>query len=231
MAGTALGQAETMDRPFSLAFALQRTSILCQLEHAALPAREVVDRFLTLHTEYPAAHWLPWILIIRAWRQAAEDRLDAALADLEQAWPLWHVRGGSEFLGPYFRCVAVEIHLAAGQHDRARQLLDEAFALQEATGQRHWAAELHRNRAALALAVDPTEVEAEEELCAALAIAREQSAKSLELRASRDLAGLWAKRGERQRACDLLAPVHGWFTEGFDTPDLVEARVLLDRLG
>ena len=63
----------------------------------------------------------------------------------------------------------------------------------------------------------------------ALDVARQQEARLLELRASRDLARLWAERGERQQALDLLAPVYDWFTEGFDTPDLVEAKALLDQ--
>ena len=63
-----------------------------------------------------------------------------------------------------------------------------------------------------------------------LDVARQQNARWPELRASRDLARLWAERGERQRALDLLAPVYDWFTEGFDTPDLVEAKALLDEL-
>ena len=229
MADGAMQQAREMDRPFTLAFAFQRTAILRQLERLSGPALQAISQFLVVHEQYPAPHWLPWVMIIRAWSHMAENRMDAALADLERAWPLWHDRGGSEFLGPFFRCISAEVLLAVSQHDRAATLLDEAFALQELTSQRHWDAELHRTKAALALAQEQASAEAEHELRTALSISRSQAAKSLELRAARDLARLWAERGERQRALDLLAPVYDWFTEGFDTPDLVEAKALLGR--
>ena len=71
---------------------------------------------------------------------------------------------------------------------------------------------------------------AEADLCQALAITREQETPSLELRVATSLARLWAEQGERQKAYDLLAPVHGWFTEGFETADLKDAKALLDEL-
>ena len=93
------------------------------------------------------------------------------------------------------------------------------------------AAELHRLRAALVLRTDQDQRgPAETDLRRALEIARQQESPSLQLRAARDLARLLAERGERQQAVDLLAPIHGWFTEGFDTLDLLEAKALLDEL-
>ena len=71
---------------------------------------------------------------------------------------------------------------------------------------------------------------AQQYYCDAIAVAREQQAKSLELRAATSLAGLWSQQGKRIEACDVLAPVYDWFTEGFDTPDLRTARVLLEEL-
>ena len=91
--------------------------------------------------------------------------------------------------------------------------------------------DLHRRRAAIALRAKATATaDAITDLERALDIARQQQAPSLELRAARDLARLWAERGDRQQALDLLAPVYDRFTEGFDTPDLVEAKALLDEL-
>ena len=91
--------------------------------------------------------------------------------------------------------------------------------------------DLHRLRAAIALRAGADSVdEAVADLSQALGIARRQTDRSLELRAARDLARLWAERGERQRALDLLAPTYGWFTEGAENPDLQEAKLLLDHL-
>ena len=105
----------------------------------------------------------------------------------------------------------------------------EAAALVEETGERFVEAEIHRVEGNLLLAENGS-AEAEACYARALEVARAQQARSLELRAACDLARLWAKRGDRARAAELLAPVHGWFTEGFDTADLKEAKALFDAL-
>jgi hypothetical protein len=115
--------------------------------------------------------------------------------------------------------------------DRAAALaaLQEGLEIARATGEHGWDAELHR----LAGAVLLTENElnrGEASLQQAIRIAQAQQAKSLEVRAARDLARLWGEQGRRTEARDLLAPVYGWFTEGFDTADLKEAKALLDQL-
>ena len=106
-------------------------------------------------------------------------------------------------------------------------------ALVEKTGERYYEAELHRFKGEFLLAPDATrdqEGEAEACLHQALDIARHQQAKSLELRAATSLARLWQSQDKRQDAYDLLAPVYEWFTEGFDTADLQEAKALLQEL-
>ena len=101
----------------------------------------------------------------------------------------------------------------------------------ERTGVRWIEAELHRLRGELQLALPkPDQSDAEACFGRALAVAREQQAKFWELRAATSLARLWRDQGKRAEARDLLAPVYGWFTEGFDTPDLKDAKALLDEL-
>jgi predicted ATPase len=108
--------------------------------------------------------------------------------------------------------------------------LAEAAQIVEATDERCNEAELHRLRGELLNATgDPTA--AEESYHRALAVAQRQSAKAFDLRASTSLARLWRDQGKRTEARDLLAQIYGWFTEGFDTPDLKEAKALLDELG
>jgi predicted ATPase len=117
----------------------------------------------------------------------------------------------------------------AGQVHEALTLLDEALHIVERTGERWFAAELNRLKGQLLLRQGHAEA-AEELYRKALRIAREQEAKLWQLRAAMSLARLRRDQGWRTEARDLLAPVYGWFTEGFDTPDLREAKALLDEL-
>jgi predicted ATPase len=108
--------------------------------------------------------------------------------------------------------------------------LDQATEWAHGTDARYWDAELHRLRGETLGRLDGARPQAEGCLRTAIEIAQGQEAKSLELRAATSLARLWAEQGERHKAHDLLAPVYGWFTEGFGTPDLKEAKALLDEL-
>ena len=110
-------------------------------------------------------------------------------------------------------------------------MLAEALAVMDTTEVRYYAAELYRLKGALLLQqAVPDAAQAEACFHQALAIARQQQAKSWELRAATSLARLWQQQGKRAEAHDLLAPIYRWFTEGFDTADLQEAKALLDEL-
>ena len=121
-----------------------------------------------------------------------------------------------------------EANAGIGERELALALLDEAIALATATKEGNFEAELHRMRGEVLLAQDKGAAEASFER--ALSIARHQSAKLWELRAAVSLARLWRDQGRNDKAADLLAPVYGWFTEGFATPDLKTAKELLDIL-
>jgi predicted ATPase len=120
---------------------------------------------------------------------------------------------------------------AIGQVAEGLRLLAEALPLWEAGERRDMLAEAHRLQGALLLQQATPEV-AQAEACfqQALAIARRQQAKSWELRAATSLARLWQQQGKRTEARELLAPIYGWFTEGFDTADLQDAKALLEAL-
>ena len=118
-----------------------------------------------------------------------------------------------------------------GQFDDAWRSIGEAVAMVETTKERWCEAEVNRIAGAIALkSPEPDAAKAEGYFERALAIARQQQAKSWELRAAMSLARLWRDQGKRDEARDLLAPVYGWFTEGFETLDLKEAKELLDEL-
>ena len=136
---------------------------------------------------------------------------------------------GARVLDTQWLAFIAEAHLQAGQFDEALAALNRGTETAAATGEGYYLAELYRLRG-IVLAKTGEEAEATSWFHRALDAARSQQAKSLELRAATSLARLWAKQGERQKAHDLLAPVYGWFTEGFDTADLREARALLDDL-
>jgi predicted ATPase len=115
--------------------------------------------------------------------------------------------------------------------DDALCCIRDAMTKVETTKERWWEAEIKRMAGEIALMLpNPDATKAEEYFEHALAVAREQQAKSWELRAAMSMARLWRDQGKRQQAHDLLAPVYGWFTEGFDTLDLKEAKALLDEL-
>ena len=117
----------------------------------------------------------------------------------------------------------------AGENDRALNTLDEAFAIIKQTDERHWESELYRLKANLILA-QGNPVLAEADFQKAIEIARQQSAKSWELRTAIDLGRLWQKMGKKAEAHHLLSEIYGWFSEGFDTPDLIAAKRLIDEL-
>ena len=119
----------------------------------------------------------------------------------------------------------------AGKIEEGLAALDEALAKVAVSGAKGWDAEIHRLRGELTGRLpDPDPAKVEDSFRTAVAIAREQGTRGYELRAGTSLARLWAEQGRRGEARDLLAPVYAWFTEGFDTADLKEAKALLDEL-
>src|SRR5271169_2358480 len=138
-------------------------------------------------------------------------------------------RPGARFQSTYHLVLLAEALAAGGRYGEGLAALREATSLVEETGERYVQAEIRRLEGNLPLA-ENSSAEAEACYVKALQVARAQEARLLELRAARDLARLWAGQGRRAEARDLLAPVYGWFTEGFDTADLKEAKALLDEL-
>jgi predicted ATPase len=138
---------------------------------------------------------------------------------------------GSQANAPSFLAVLSDAQRAAGQLAEAQGTVATALAVAAQTGQPFFDAELHRLDGDLLLATGGAAGEVATRYHRALAIAREQGARSFELRAATSLARLWRDQGKRAEARDLLAPIYAWFTEGFDTRDLVEAKLLLDELG
>jgi predicted ATPase len=159
---------------------------------------------------------------------AATGDPDAGISELREGIRTYR-ETGARFQGTYHLALLADALGTRGHFEEGHASLDQAFAFLEETGERLCEPKLHRLRGKL-LMLERSDDAAEASLQKALDVARQQNARWPELRASRDLARLWAERGERKQALDLLAPVYDWFTEGFDTPDLVEAKALLDKL-
>jgi predicted ATPase len=138
---------------------------------------------------------------------------------------------GAEVEKPYFLALLTEAYGKVGQPEEGLTVLVEALAIVDKTGGRYWEAELHRGKGELLLMQQGQKVdEAEECFQQALNIARRQQAKSFELRAAMSLSRLWQQQGKKEEPHQLLAEIYGWFTEGFDTADLQEAKALLEEL-
>src|SRR5262245_44220762 len=138
---------------------------------------------------------------------------------------------GAEGGRPYFLALLAEPHGTMGQSKEGVTVLTESLTLVDKTGERWYESECYHLKGALLLQQSSSnQTEAESCFQQAITIAQNQQAKSFELRSATSLARLWYQQGKRQEAHDLLAPVYGWFTEGFDTVDLKDARALLDEL-
>jgi len=138
--------------------------------------------------------------------------------------------GATLWMPLYLSCLA-RAHVDLGKFDDAWRCIGEAMTAVETTKERWYEAELNRLAGEIALqSPKPDTIKAEDHFERALSVARRQQAKSWELRAATSMARLWRDQGKPQQARELLAPVYNWFTEGFDTPDLKEAKALLDEL-
>jgi predicted ATPase len=167
--------------------------------------------------------------IYRGWVKVKEGDVAEGMSLLRSGTSAYRATRAELFMPHYIALLARGCEIV-GQIEEAVTQLDEALAIVERTGERWCAAELNRHKGQLLLRQGQTEA-AEELYRNAMRIAEEQEAKLWELRAAASLARLRRDQGRRAEARDLLAPIYGWFTEGFGTPDLKEAKALLDELG
>jgi tetratricopeptide (TPR) repeat protein len=166
-----------------------------------------------------------WLLTERGELQEGIDTIGNGIAGL--------LATGCKYHDSFHRALLALAYLRANRVDDAFASLDDALRFVEQSGERYYEAELHRLRGELLLVCGRDSDEEEIQGCfrKAIEVARKQDAKSWELRATMSLARLLAKQGRRDEARAMLAEIYGWFTEGFDTADLKEAKALLDELG
>jgi TOMM system kinase/cyclase fusion protein len=227
----ALTLAQELAHPFSLAYAMCFAGKLCQLRREVQAAQERATAAMALCTEQGFALYLARGTIQRGWALAEQGQGADGLAQMHQGMAAYQATG-SEVFRPYYVAFLAEAYGKTGQAEEGLTMLAEALAAVHKTGERFYEAELYRLKGELLLARSAGDyTEAEACFRQALDIARQQQAKSLELRAAMSLARLWHQQGKRDEARELLAPIYGWFTEGFDTADLQEAKAFLEALG
>jgi class 3 adenylate cyclase/predicted ATPase len=230
MSNKALALAREFTHHFSLTVALAYRAMFCQFARERHIAHECADELVALCAEQGSAYYLAWGTIIRGWALFEQGLVEEGVAQLHQGLNALLSTGGKA-RKPYYLALLAEAYEKVGQTEEGLATVSEAIELVNKTEERWYEAELHRLKGELLLQLssdNQTDVEA----CfhQALSIARNQQAKSLELRAAISLSRLWQINGNQNKARQLLGEVYGWFTEGFDTADLIEAKALLDDL-
>jgi predicted ATPase len=228
-AGRAL--AQDLAHPASIANALPFAAIVHHLVGDVASLRDLADSMIALSTEHGFAQWLAFGRILDGWIQAEQGRGKPAIDQLRRAIGEYRAMGNDLWV-PCFLSLLASAHLKHGAVDEGLAAVADALATGDATGSRLWDAEFNRLEGELLLARDPAAApEAERAFRRAIELARHHQTKSWELRAATSLSRLWRRQGKRPEAARQLTEIYGWFTEGFDTADLTEARVLLDELG
>jgi predicted ATPase len=226
----AITLAQELSHPYSLAYALQSAMRVHRCRREVRAAREQAEALLALSNQQGFAQWAAGGTMMCGWALTVQGHGEEGITQMHQGLTAWRAMGIEAGL-PYWLAMLAEVYGRTGQVEAGMCVLAEALALVDTTEEHWWEAELHRLKGELLLALS-TDNAAEAEPCfhQALAIARRQQAKSLELRAATSLSQLWRRQGKRDDAHELLAPIYGWFTEGFDTADLQEAKALLTTL-
>jgi class 3 adenylate cyclase/predicted ATPase len=243
----ALTLAQELAHPYSLAFVLYFTAQFHQHRREEHAAQERAEAAITLSTEQGFALELARCTLLRGWALAEQRQAEEGVTQMHQGLATYQATG-AELGRSSFLALLAEAYGKVGQAEGGLSVLAEALAQVDKTGERHYEAELYRLKGTLTLQkfqvsgskfqvqespkseVRGPESEAEECFLKAIEIARKQQAKSLELRAVMSLSRLWQTQGKKDEARQLLAEIYGWFTEGFETKDLQEARALLEEL-
>jgi len=226
----ALRHARKIGHAATLMYALQFTSfphIWCG-NYATANAQS--DECVALADEKGALLWKVLGMLVRGWLFAQLGKGSDAVQIITTGLSAFRSTGSTVFM-PLWLSSLTRAYAELGQFDDARRCIGEAMRAIEATKEKWCEAEIYRIAGEIALlSPEPDAAKAEAYFERALAVARQQQAKSWELRAAMSMARLWSDQGKPQQARDLLAPVYGWFTEGFDTLDLKEAKALLEEL-
>jgi predicted ATPase len=237
----ALTRAQEMSHSFNISYTLSVAASLHQCRREVQASYERAEALITLSTEQGFPGRIAEGTIYRGWALAEKGQGEEGVAQIRQGLAAYRATG-AETGRPKFLPLLAEAYRKVGRPKKGLNVLAEALAIVDKNGARGYEAELYRLKGELTLQqfnvqgskfkVANPQGEAEAEACfhKAIEIARKQQAKSWELRAVMSLAQLWQQQGKRKKARQMLVEIYGWFTEGFDTKDLQEAKALLDSL-
>jgi predicted ATPase len=243
----AVALAEGLSHPFSLALALGSAALCHLFRREEQVARERAEAVVRLSTEQGFPFWLAWGTIVRGWALAEQGQVEEGIAQMQQGLAAFQAMG-VELFRPHYLALLAEAYGKGRRPEEGLAVLAEALAVVDTTGMRYTVAELYRVQgeqmlqtwhvAGATLHVPPptqhrtSSTHAEAEACfhKAIEMARQQRAKSWELRAVMSLSRLWQSQGKQEAVRQMLAESYGWFTEGFDTKDVQEAKALLAEL-
>jgi len=226
----ALTLSEALAHPFTRVWAAYNAIQLHRFLQESPQAQEQAENVRTLETQHGFTQFLPLRTMMQGWTLLTQGHAAEGMAQLCAGLDAYRAKG-TEMNLPYFLARLAVAYQIQGQVEEGLTVLAEALALVDKNDERWWEAELHRLKGELLLLqAVPDAPQAEICFQQALTVARHQQAKSLELRAAMSLSRLWQHQGKRAEAHQLLAEIYSWFTEGFDTADLQEARALLAEL-
>jgi class 3 adenylate cyclase/predicted ATPase len=222
--------AQQSAHPFSLSVILGLAAIFHQYRREVRAVQACAEAAMKLAQEQGFPLWMTHGAILRGGALVQQGQTQEGIEQIHLGLTTYRATG-AEILRPYWLALLAEAYGIMGQLEEGLTALAEALTLAETTGGRWYESELYRLKGELLLQ-QHSDNQADAESCFhhALDIARNQQARSFELRTATSLARLWQQQGRRQEAYDLLTPVYNWFTEGFDTADLQEAQALLDVL-
>ena len=225
----AVKMVQDLDQPFNQAVASSFLALLQQLCADEAVAREQAEQALALASRSQAPYYRAWADILVSYALALDDPNEEHIGQLRGSITAFTASGARVRL-PYYLSLLAQVYCQAGRVEEGLAAIDEALSEARAHNERWWDAELHRLRGELLLMRGSDASDVEAAFLRAIEIAQSQQARSLELRATMSLARLWIAQNRsvdaRRQLCDLYA----WFTEGFDTPDLQAARLLLAHL-
>lgn len=237
--GEAVALAQRLSHPHSLGFALCFATELHQFRREVSAAHERAEQNSILSTEYGLPFWLARSNILRGWVLTEQGEGELGIGQICQGLAAYRVTGAGLWLS-YLLALLAEAYGTVGHTEKGLRAVAEALTLVDKTEGRFYEAELYRLKGELLL-VEETQTSkvkgqmskvegAEACFHKAIDIARSQEAKSWELRAATSLARLWQQQSKTAEAHQLLSEMYGWFTEGFDTQDLQDAKALLAEL-
>jgi predicted ATPase len=225
----AVAWARELAHPFSQAFALAFASMFHHFRRDVQSSQEFAAEAIALSTEQGFPYWAGEAAIYQGWAQAEQGQTREGIARIRQGLKLYRSTGAGAVV-PLFLVILADSYQKVGHITEGLAALTEALALVAKTGEGWYEAEIHRLKGELLLLQGADETEVERNFRQAIQVARQQSARSLELRAAMSLGRLWQKQGKREPARQMLEGIYRWFTEGFDTVDLRDAKELLDEL-